>query len=524
MPITIKLNNKFKVSLLLILILTINFIKISTQQPNEIELIRNGDFSSGILYWNLSPRELFVAGPTDIHSFVGPFIGPQMKGDNALLFSVKEPGVYNGSISQSFYFPQVEKATLTFTVIKSSILRDVKLKLLIIWDQVSYDVAGTLNLKDLSSTQAYDNKHSGSVDIYNLKYDLSDIAKRLGGRNVTLVILFSLRTDYYAGEIYFDDISVKAQSSVTTKGSPRLEISHNFPSNVDSGSIFDVTVSVKNTGSADAINVSSFLSWSGEAFTLLGCTSSLKTDRLKTGESLQYTCRIKAGNPGTHTVEIKATGYPNVTAKNTIQVIIAGNTQKPPPSAGSSLGENVSAKISEIYVQGEPTQKGTKSMEVPTGEYVSFNVYILNEASLPGKVDVVVMPEPSLEVKPNSTISLSLSQKGEQEAQFLLKTNSEGEYIVTVFLLHRGNKINQVTVLLKFVDFEKRQTEAFISLSLIIIALLLLAFWPVFRPSSWLFESSKKKEKIQKRVCPVCGAPIEPGAKYCWRCGARLES
>jgi hypothetical protein len=23
--------------------------------------------------------------------------------------------------------------------------------------------------------------------------------------------------------------------------------------------------------------------------------------------------------------------------------------------------------------------------------------------------------------------------------------------------------------------------------------------------------------------CPSCGAPIEPGAKYCWRCGARLE-
>jgi hypothetical protein len=518
----IKLNNKFKVSFLLMLILTVNFIKISTQQPNEIELIRNGDFSSGILYWNLTPRELFAVGSTDIHSYVGPFIGPQIKGDNALLFSVEKPGVYNGSISQSFYFPPTEKATLTFTVIKS-LWEDVKLKLLIIWDQGSYDVTGNLNLRELSSTRAYDNKHSDDVEICNLTYDLSDIAKRLGGRNVTLVILFSLRTDYYTGEIYFDDISVKAQSSVTTKGSPRLEISHNFPSNVDSGSVFDVTVSVKNTGSADAINVSSFISWSGEAFTLLGCTGSLKTDRLKTGESLQYTCRIKAGNPGTYTVEIRATGYPNVTAKNTIQVIISGNTQKLPSSAGSSLGENVSVRISEIYVQGEPTQKGTKSMEVPTGEYVTFNVYVLNEASLPGKVDVIVAPEPSLEVKPNSTISLSLPQKGEQKAQFLLKTNSEGEYIVTVFLLHRDSKVDQITVLLKFVDFKKRQSqtiEAVISYSLligVIITLLLLAFWP----------SSKKEKKIPERarkVCPVCGAPVEPGAKYCWKCGARLES
>jgi len=24
------------------------------------------------------------------------------------------------------------------------------------------------------------------------------------------------------------------------------------------------------------------------------------------------------------------------------------------------------------------------------------------------------------------------------------------------------------------------------------------------------------------RKCPVCGAPAEPGAKYCWRCGAKL--
>ncbi len=31
---------------------------------------------------------------------------------------------------------------------------------------------------------------------------------------------------------------------------------------------------------------------------------------------------------------------------------------------------------------------------------------------------------------------------------------------------------------------------------------------------------------LQRRTypaCPNCGAPIEPGAKYCWRCGAKLE-
>jgi hypothetical protein len=27
--------------------------------------------------------------------------------------------------------------------------------------------------------------------------------------------------------------------------------------------------------------------------------------------------------------------------------------------------------------------------------------------------------------------------------------------------------------------------------------------------------------EVKENVCPVCDAPVEPGAKYCWRCGAR---
>jgi len=31
--------------------------------------------------------------------------------------------------------------------------------------------------------------------------------------------------------------------------------------------------------------------------------------------------------------------------------------------------------------------------------------------------------------------------------------------------------------------------------------------------------------KVSDRAgrCPSCGAPVEPGAKYCWRCGAKLK-
>ena len=31
------------------------------------------------------------------------------------------------------------------------------------------------------------------------------------------------------------------------------------------------------------------------------------------------------------------------------------------------------------------------------------------------------------------------------------------------------------------------------------------------------------KVSERARRCPSCGAPVEPGAKYCWKCGAKLE-
>jgi len=30
------------------------------------------------------------------------------------------------------------------------------------------------------------------------------------------------------------------------------------------------------------------------------------------------------------------------------------------------------------------------------------------------------------------------------------------------------------------------------------------------------------RRRAGTRKCPVCGAPAEPGAKYCWKCGAKL--
>ncbi|UNQ73406.1 ankyrin repeat domain-containing protein [Infirmifilum sp. NZ] len=35
-------------------------------------------------------------------------------------------------------------------------------------------------------------------------------------------------------------------------------------------------------------------------------------------------------------------------------------------------------------------------------------------------------------------------------------------------------------------------------------------------------ERSPLREQATLRACPSCGAPVEPWAKYCWRCGAKL--
>jgi len=37
----------------------------------------------------------------------------------------------------------------------------------------------------------------------------------------------------------------------------------------------------------------------------------------------------------------------------------------------------------------------------------------------------------------------------------------------------------------------------------------------------WL-EATERAERETLRSCPNCGAPVEPGASYCWRCGAKL--
>jgi hypothetical protein len=207
---------------------SLNTLLISAHPPKEVELIRNGDFSQGTLYWDLFPPEYFSVGPTDIRALVGPFIGWQIKSDNALLFEVGKPGWYNGSISQTLLIPSSTKVTLKFTVIASSLLGSSSLRVLVLSDGKYHDVSGTLPLKNCPSTEAYDKAYEGSVKIYELAYDLTNHA----GKKVTLTILFSFKTDYYAGRIYFDDISVRALADFSITAPPSLTIQKDSSANL----------------------------------------------------------------------------------------------------------------------------------------------------------------------------------------------------------------------------------------------------------------------------------------------------
>ncbi|RSN71656.1 hypothetical protein, partial [Candidatus Methanodesulfokora washburnensis] len=121
----------------------------------------------------------------------------------------------------------------------------------------------------------------------------------------------------YAVDVYFEmaphggvwqrtTIWGRIQVTVLSAGAPKLEITHNFTTKVVSGREFSVNVIVRNTGDREARNVISGIDWSDNAFESMGCTGTLEAAVLKPGEQMQYSCRLKAGSPGTYNVEISA--------------------------------------------------------------------------------------------------------------------------------------------------------------------------------------------------------------------------
>jgi hypothetical protein len=145
------------------------------QQSSE-ELVKNGDFSSGLLNWSVNNSELFSVKPftEDRHH--------TKYNDLVLEFRVdasKPSGTYYGSLSQSLYLPKAETATLSFTYFDSSAGREVS--------SIRIRIIGyTTNLTELSNWLTLDGY---AFQIHTLNYDITS----LSGQNITLII--ELRVD-----------------------------------------------------------------------------------------------------------------------------------------------------------------------------------------------------------------------------------------------------------------------------------------------------------------------------------------
>jgi hypothetical protein len=121
----------------------------------------------------------------------------------------------------------------------------------------------------------------------------------------------------------------------------------------------------------------------------------------------------------------------------------------------------ISSPNSEIFQEKIPVSIGGTDVinPAPVGEYVSLDVFVVNNADVQEKVDVLINAEPWLEIKPSSSVSLVVPEakeglwgrtRGSASAKFLLKTETPGDYVITVFLIYKGVKVGQLPVSLTF--------------------------------------------------------------------------
>ena len=171
-----------------------------SQQPGTsyyVELVKNGDFSSGLLDWSVDNSELF-----SVRRFTES-TGHKKYGDLVLEFRVDHSnpsGVYSGRLSQTLYLPKTSKAILSFlcfaTVGPSNDGWSIRIR-----------IAGSkTNLTTLSDWIILDGYHH---EIHRLSYDIT----QLSGQNI--IIIIELQVNHHGGwlgyddRVYIDDISIK---------------------------------------------------------------------------------------------------------------------------------------------------------------------------------------------------------------------------------------------------------------------------------------------------------------------------
>ena len=297
-------------------------------QPWETELIRNGDFSQGILYWDVSPSMYFSVSPVDIRALLGPFVDGQVKNDAALIFKADEkPGSYNGTVAQTVFIPPSPKATLRFTVIGpfscggfSGLLQDPQMRVSVLLGGNRYDVSGTVNLR--GGTRAYDNIDNVGVCICNFSYDLT----KYSGQKITLLISLSFyQGGYYGARIYFDDISIKISGDFSISAPSHLTI--------QGGSSSSITITVSSIGGFNSpvrLDVSGVPPGVAATIDPRDVTPSM-------GSSVVSTLRVsvdKMANAGDYTLTITGTSN-GISRKTNVVLSIVPPEEKPQQQAPS---------------------------------------------------------------------------------------------------------------------------------------------------------------------------------------------
>jgi len=247
-------------------------------------------------------------------------------------------------------------------------------------------------------------------------------------------------------------------------GLPKLEITHDFPKQVSVGSNITVKISVKNLGESDATSVVSGILWSEGAFSTQGCSGEWKTDRLRAGNSIHYSCTLRAEKTGSYSVEIVALADGGISSESIFQVEITEVSDTVPPTVkvispngGESLypgstfrirweaSDNFGVSYINIWLYQGSSQITTIAAKYPNTGYYDWSV--LNWPGTGYTVRIAAVDENGNVAYDDSDSSFRILEKREPEL-ILFDPEVDG-LVVTINGVatpsHEGAKITKIS-------------------------------------------------------------------------------
>jgi hypothetical protein len=191
--------------LLLLTLLSINLVAVLyAQEVEEVEVIKNGDFAQGFLYWDIYPKEHFSAG---VFSFTGGFLCLEKIEISALRFFIHEPVKTLAMVSQEVMIPEADKGELSFIII-TDYWNKKKLKINVLFisgSNKATDLSGWVLLDGLPETGL-----CNGYSLFYLKYDMTPFS----GAKGRLVIQFLVEPEYYDFKFYLTRVSIRVKKPI----------------------------------------------------------------------------------------------------------------------------------------------------------------------------------------------------------------------------------------------------------------------------------------------------------------------